>query len=328
MRPRHPGPPRRRRAGRRRRPGDGLRDARAARARHEEIHAAGFDEMSLNVIASPLQELPRRLRPDADRDPGRLGDLRHPADQGADRPRAVPGVAARRRRPGLRDPAPPGRPSASSSARDLTADDGYFATLRRRARRPTAAPLDDAVRADLGRGVEAAAARLPAAWATTCARQLLDRRPRGGRLRARALPARVALLPRRHRRPRGDLPLGAARSCARIDGRDARDRRADQARRAPSRRPSTPSTPTRATSCTAPTRSSEWMQERADEVIADLADVALRHPRAGAHHRVHDRADPDRRHLLHRPERRLQPARAGCGGRCPRASPSSAPGAS
>ena len=35
----------------------------------------------------------------------------------------------------------------------------------------------------------------------------------------------------------------------------------------------------------------------------------LRHPRAGAPHRVPHRPDEHRRHLLHRPERRLQPAR-------------------
>jgi len=36
--------------------------------------------------------------------------------------------------------------------------------------------------------------------------------------------------------------------------------------------------------------------------------LALRHPRAGTRHRVHDRPDPDGRHLLHRAVRGLQPS--------------------
>ena len=46
------------------------------------------------------------------------------------RPRSgLPGVAARRPRQGPGLPAPPGRRRAPSSARDLTADDGYFAKI-------------------------------------------------------------------------------------------------------------------------------------------------------------------------------------------------------
>ena len=49
---------------------------------------------------------------------------------------------------------------------------------------------------------------------------------------------------------------------------------------------------------------------------------ALRHPRADPPDRVLHRADPRRRHLLHRPERGLHARPGGCGGRCPTASTS------
>ena len=64
-----------------------------------------------------------------------------------------------------------------------------------------------------------------------------------------------------------------------------------------------------------------WMQELADRAIDDAGRHPLRHPRPGAPASSAGIAPThERRHLLHRPERGLQPARAGCGGRCPRAS--------
>ena len=44
----------------------------------EEIHAAGLDEMSLNVIASPLQELRDVFDLMPQRHRGRLGDVSPP----------------------------------------------------------------------------------------------------------------------------------------------------------------------------------------------------------------------------------------------------------
>ena len=71
-----------------------------------------------------------------------------------------------------------------------------------------------------------------------------------------------------------------------------------------------------------------WMQERSDAADRGPGRQPLRDLRAAAPAGVPDRAHPHRRHLLLRSLRRLLPARAGCGGRCRPASPSSPPGAS
>ena len=71
-----------------------------------------------------------------------------------------------------------------------------------------------------------------------------------------------------------------------------------------------------------------WMQGRADEAIADLAGTHFDIPEPGPHDRVPDRPDPDRAASTTPAPARTSPAPAGCGGRCPRASPSSAPGGS
>ncbi len=127
-----------------------------------------------------------------------------------------------------------------------------------------------------------------------------------GRVRARALPAVVAVLPRRCRRPRGDLPVGPGR--ARPDRRRAgggrrTDRRRGRERRAGRRR--------------AGRRPVEQARGHRSAAGLDAADRrrgdrragrrALRHPRPAAHPGVQDRPDPDRRHLLHRPVGRLLP---------------------
>ena len=62
-----------------------------------------------------------------------------------------------------------------------------------------------------------------------------------------------------------------------------------------------------------------WMQDRSDATVEAAAGRPLRHPPRDPAPGVPDRADDERRDLLHRPQRGLQPARGACGGRCRRA---------
>ena len=121
-----------------------------------ENHEAGYDRMELNVIASPLQSV---------RD---VFDLMPTATQDdwatiAARLTKVP-TALEQWTTTLRDSADRGlvtpRRQVSeciTQCADLTAPDGFFATFLAGAS-ADGSPLDDAVRADLQRGVEAAAA--------------------------------------------------------------------------------------------------------------------------------------------------------------------------
>ena len=59
------------------------------------------------------------------------------------------------------------------------------------------------------------------------------------------------------------------------------------------------------------------MQELSDKAVAELAGVHFDIPDVDEDARVPDRPHRGRRHLLHRPVGRLQPARAACGGPCP-----------
>ena len=70
-----------------------------------------------------------------------------------------------------------------------------------------------------------------------------------------------------------------------------------------------------------------WMQETSDASIAAMAGTLLRHPRPDPPPGVPDRPHAGGRHLLHAARPTTSPVPAACGGRCPRASPSSAPGA-
>ena len=115
---------------------------------------------------------------------------------------------------------------------------------------------------------------------------------------------------------------------ARITAEMERRGRADQARRHGQGGDRRCSTPTRPTSCTAPTSCGPGCRSGPTRPSPSLAGTPLRHPRAGAHDRVPDRPDPDRAASTTPARATTSPARAGCGGRCPRASPSSAPGAS
>ena len=110
-------------------------------------------------------------------------------------------------------------------------------------------------------------------------------------------------------RPRRDLRVGPGG--ARPDHRrDGAGRRPDQARRERRRRRSPRSTPTRPTSCTAPTRCKAWMQEQGRRGHRRPGRHATStSPTRCARIECLHRADPDRRHLLHRPERGLHPPR-------------------
>ena len=153
---------------------------------------------------------------------------------------------------------------------ELTSADGFFATFVARAS-ADGAPLDDAVRADLQRGVEAAAARLPA-HRRRPAHPPARPRPRVGCRGSRALPARLAPVPRRHRRPRGDLRVGPGGA-----GPD-RGRHASppptaivpgaSVKEAIEHLDHDPRYMLHGTDALR-----DWMQERADEVIADMADT-------------------------------------------------------
>ena len=267
--------------------------------------------------------VPRRLRPDADRHPGRLGDHRDPAHQGAGRPRAVDDDPARVGRPGPRDPAATGDECIAQCA-ELTSPDGFFSTFVAGAS-ADGTPLDDAVRADLERGV-AAAATAYQRWATTCAPTCSTALPRrsGGPRALRSSPRASSSAPRStSRRP----TTGASRSSRGWTPSRSRHRRADPAGRHGRGGHRRTSTTTRAASCTAPMRSA-WMQERADEAIVDLADTHFDIPEPVRTHRVPDRRRPTTAASTTPGRATTSAARAGCGGRCPRASPSSTPGAS
>jgi uncharacterized protein (DUF885 family) len=122
----------------------------------EERYAAGLDEMSLNVIASPLQEVRDvfDLMPQDSED-----DWRVFATRMAKVPVALEGykqslLAARER--GLVAPRRQVVESAKQS-RDLTTDDGYFAKLVADAMAGDA-PLDGAAKAQLAEAAKAASA--------------------------------------------------------------------------------------------------------------------------------------------------------------------------
>ena len=160
------------------------------------------------------------------------------------------------------------------------------------------------------------------ATAATSAGSSARSSPRGagqGRRRPERYALASPLLPRRHRRPRRDLRVGLGGAAPHRD-RDAR--------RSPPRSPA--AAPRRRGRRGARRRPGphasqgkeafrDWMQELADRTIAELDGTPLRHPGAGPADRVLHRPHQRRRHLLHRPERGLQPARAGCGGRSRRA---------
>jgi uncharacterized protein (DUF885 family) len=120
-----------------------------------ELHEAGYDRMELNVIASPLQGCRDvfDLMPTATQD-----DWSTIATRLAAVPTALEQWSATLRESADRGLVTPRRQVTACIAqcRQLTSPDGFFATFLAGASADRA-PLDDAVRADLQRGVEAAA---------------------------------------------------------------------------------------------------------------------------------------------------------------------------
>ena len=271
----------------------------------EEIHAAGLDEMSLNVIASPIQDIrsvfdlmptdtaehwaviatrmskvPRALEQYVESltAAAARGNV-SPATPGRGVHRPVRGVHRRRRllrhaRPGSAGPVarswtpppPPPSPTAVSAASDAYAALGQ--TLRREIL--PQAPESDA-----------------------CGRERYQ-------LVSRSFLGTA-------RRPRGDLRLGPGRAGP-DHRRDGGRGRADQARRHrhggdrdARRRPGLPAARHR--------RAAGVDAGQGRRGHRQPGRLPLRHPRAGPHDRVHDRPDHLGRHLLHRTQRGLQPSR-------------------
>ena len=226
----------------------------------------------------------------------------------------------------VRAPAP-GAGGGGTQCAENTGPDGFFATLARDAK--ASAGVGPAGQPARGSGLGRAgrrrrlrgARRVPARGAAPPGARARCGRP--GRLCA-VLP----LVPRGARRPRGDLRLGSGRAGPHHRGH-AGHRRADQVRGCPCARRWRTSTPIPARKLDGTDALQAWMQDKSDAAVDALAgthfDIPDRDPSPG----LPDRADPDRRHLLHPARARTSsPGRARCGGRCPRASPSSRRGAS
>ena len=139
-----------------------------------ETHEAGHDTMALNVIASPLQSVRDvlDLMPTATQD-----DWATIAARLSQVPRALEQWTSTLRESADRGQVTARRQVVEGAAQcdAFTAPDGFFATFLATARTADA-PLDDAVRADLGRGVEAAATAYRR-LAADLRSDLLDRAP-------------------------------------------------------------------------------------------------------------------------------------------------------
>ena len=146
----------------------------------EETHRAGLDEMSLNVIASPLQEIRGLLRPDGHRHRRGLG--RPSAGGSAASP--TPSPAGRRAcsAPSAKGNIAPRRQveACIQQCADLVADDGYFAKLVEDARLTVNADPGELADVDQGRAGHAPPRprRLPTpSWARWLKDHLLDDAP-------------------------------------------------------------------------------------------------------------------------------------------------------
>lgn len=233
-----------------------------------EIHDAGYDRMQLDVLASPLQGvrdvfdlMPTATREDWATIAARLAVVPRALDQYLDtlEASAERGLVAPRRQV----------EACIRQCEDLTGPAGFFAALPGRAR-VADAPLDDTVAADLARGVDAAAGAYRAAGARLADR-LLDRAPAEDacgidryRLHSRQfLGARIDLEEtyawgqEELARITADMAATAERivpggsvddAIARLDGDEAYLLHGTDALQA-------------------------WMQVKADEIVADMADV-------------------------------------------------------
>ena len=266
----------------------------------------------------------RHLRPHADRDRRRLGEHRQ-----------APRAPARRDRRLHRDPAqgiaagivPAVRQvrEVLTQARKQVADNGFFSEFAgdaKPARRRRCPPP----RADLADGAGRRPRPTPSS-PTFLEHELAPARREKDAVGRELYALRLARLPRRRRSTSTRPTSGASRSSPAWSPSRSRSPNeilpgASVARghRAPRRRPGRKLHGTDALQ--------RWMQETSDRAIAELGATHFDIPDRDPPPRVHDRADPGGRHLLHRPDRRLLPRPAACGGPCPRASPSSTPGAS
>ena len=270
-------------------PGGELRRA-AARARPERHRLAGAGD-------------PRDLRPDAHRRPSTTG--RSSPNDSATCP--APSTATSRRcAQGIADGVVPAKRQAREvavQARTPRASRRLLRRVRRRREARGRRSCPESLRADLAKGAEVSAAAYARARRLPRDRSCCPAAQRPGRRRPRALRPALPPLPRRRDRPRRDLRVGHRRAPAHDRRADA-DRRRDQARRecrrgrrVPRRRSVPPSQRHRRAAAL------DAVAERPRRRRA-LAHP-LRHPRADPQARVHDRADPGGRHLLHEPERRL-----------------------
>ncbi len=237
----------------------------------------------------------------------RLGDHRLPRQPGAGRDPRLHRVAARRRRaagwcrPSCR------WPRRIKQAADLADPASSFFVTFLAGARPDGAPATGALANDLAMaGRQAAAAYGELVDFLTD--ELAAQAPAGRRRRPRPLRAVVAGVRRRGRRPRRDLRVGPG-GAGPDGGRAGPDRQPRSPGPGPrSRTPSRSSRPTRPAILHGTEALQEWMQATADEAIAALDGVHFDIPEPLKTHRVHDRPDRERRHLLHRPVRRLLPS--------------------
>ena len=250
---------------------------------------------------------PQRLRPDADRHRRAVGGHRHPPGARCRRPCEQYVESLRRRRGrGNVSAAPPGR-GVHRPVRGVHRRRRLLRHARRTARAAGGEQLDRASVAEAS-----PRPRRPRPAPTPTSADPAPRDPAAGarvrRLRPRALRswsrAPSSAPPSTSRRPTpgartswpGSPPRWSAVAEQIQPGATVKEA-IDAARRRPGR-----------TSCTAPTRCAAWMQEQADEAIAEPGRHRTSTSRSRSA-RIECRIAPthDGRHLLHRPERGLQP---------------------
>ena len=295
--------------------------ARAARARCRDAAPRRTESRSQRRRVPDARPAPG-LRPDADGRRRRLAQHRRPARC---RSRTRSTATAPRWRPRPRRATWPPAARCVGCARECRA---WTAAARASTSSPgwpdAATPPDD-----IRRRVQEARRGRAATRTRRFGHYLADElapRGRATRRRARALHARVALLPRRRRSTsRRPTPWGWE-ELTRIE--------AEMAGSPPGSSPAAPSTTRSPRSTPIPTRTSHGQGgvPRLDagagrRTVADMADTHFDIPEPVRRIECLHRPDQRRRHLLHRAQRGLHPARAGCGGRCRRASTTSPPGA-
>ena len=233
-----------------------------------EEHEAGYDRMELNVVASPLQGVRGifDLMPTATQEDWATIGARLAAV-----PAALEQWTATLREAADRGQVSPRRQVERCAAQcaDLVADDGYFADLLSTAR-AGGRPLEDAVASDLRAGVEAAAAAYRRLGEDLTA-HLLDRAPESDA----AGVERYGLASRHFLGATVDLAETYAwgqEEVARIDAEMAataqRIRPGSSVKEAIALLDADPAYVVEGTDALR-----DWMQDRADAAVADLADV-------------------------------------------------------